>query len=195
MKMRCLEVLNLCYHRYQLLLMMFYTTICYNLVKMVASLLAFVITSALLIIYSGFDIRKREVPNHVMLLGGTIGAAVNLISGHFYENMFLHIFALSFTIPISYILFRLGAFGGADVKVLVLATLISPGSEFVFWLDPLTEAIIASGIEMMFMLSIGYLWWHQAKKHNENALHPPLIPLLFIGYIFVTSLAGIAYFF
>ena len=188
MKMRCLEVLNLCYHRYQLILMMFYITTCHKIEKMVASLLAFTVTFVFLIIYSIFDIRERKVPNHIMLLGNVIGLIVNTFSGHFYENMLLHIFALSFTILISYILFRLGAFGGADAKALISVALVSPGFEFAFWSDPLTEAIIATGIEMMFMLSIGYLWWYHTKKHNEDALQPPLIPLLLIGYAFVAGL-------
>ena len=162
---------------------------------MVSSFLAFALTLVLLIIYSGFDIKERRVPNQVLLVGGIVGVAVNLISGHLYENLLLHLFSLSFTIPISYALFRLGAFGGADAKALISVALISPGFEFAFWVNPLTEAIIATGIEVIFMLSLGYLWWYQVKKRNENPLPPPLILLLLVGYLFIAGFMAIAYIF
>ena len=106
-----------------------------------------------------------------------------------------HIIIPIFAIPISYALFRLGAFGGADAKALISLALISPGFEFTFWVNPLTEAIIATGIEVIFMLSLGYLWWYQVKKRNENPLPPPLIPLLLIGYLFIAGFMDIAYVF
>jgi Flp pilus assembly protein protease CpaA len=163
--------------------------------KMVDSVLAFAVTLVLLIIYSGFDIRERRVPNQVMIMGGIVGIAVNLLSGHLYQNLLLHLFALSFAIPLSYALFRLGAFGGADAKALISVALISPGFEFLFWIDPLIEAIIAMGIEVTFMLSLGYLWWYQTKKCNKEAFPPPLIPLLLVGYLFTASFMDMAYLF
>ena len=161
---------------------------------LVASILSFTVTLVLLIIYSGFDIRERKVPNQVMLIGCVVGIVVNVISGHFAENLPLHVFAILFAAPISYILFRLGAFGGADVKALISVVLISPGFEFAIGMDPLAETIFATGIELIFMLALGYHWWSLAKRHNEDTLHPPLIPMLLIGYAFVASFVTVAYF-
>lgn len=154
---------------------------------MVSSLLAFTVTLLLLIIYSAFDVRERKVPNQLLLVGGIIGIAVSFISGHFYENLLLHLFALVFTIPISYILFKIGAFGGADVKALISVAIISPGFEFLISMNPLIEVIIAAGIELVTMLSLGYIWWFQAKNRSKDALPPPLIPFLLIGYLIVAG--------
>jgi preflagellin peptidase FlaK len=157
-----------------------------------ASLLAFTVVLVLLIIYSAFDIQKRKVPNQVILVGLIIGILTNIISRHFYKNPLLHLFAFAFTLPISYILFRLGAFGGADAKALILVAIISPGFEFLIWLNPLIEAILATSIEVVIMLFLGFLSWHYSKKHDKETLFPPLILFLLIGYILVASFATFA---
>ena len=72
--------------------------------NLVASILAFTITLTLLFIYSAFDIRDGRIPNRVMLVGGVVGSAVTIISGHFYESLLLHLFGLLFSIVLSYIL-------------------------------------------------------------------------------------------
>jgi Flp pilus assembly protein protease CpaA len=157
-----------------------------------ASLLVFAITISLLLIYSIFDIRDRRIPNRVMLVGGIIGLAVTIISGHFYESLLLHLFSLLFTIVLSSVLFKLGAFGGADVKVLITVGIISPGFEFVIWINPIVEAIIAIGIETTIMLFLGSVWWYQTKKNDKGTQPPPLVPLLLLGYILVTIFATVA---
>ena len=159
--------------------------------NLVASILAFTITLTLLFIYSAFDIRDRRIPNRVMLVGGVVGSAVTIISGHFYESLLLHLFGLLFSIVLSYILFRLGAFGGADAKVLITVAIISPGFEFITWINPIVETIIATGIEAAIMLSLGSVWWYQTKKNNKESPPPPLVPLLLFGYILVTSFTTI----
>ena len=161
---------------------------------LVSSLLAFTTTFALLFIYSAFDIRVRKVPNQIMLVGGVIGVVVNVMSGHFCDNLLLHLFALVFALSISYVLFQLGTFGGADAKALISVAIISPGFEFIIWLNPLTEAIIATGIEVVVMLSLGHFWWYQAKIHNKETPSPPLIPLLLIGYTIIASFATVVTF-
>jgi Flp pilus assembly protein protease CpaA len=160
--------------------------------SLAASLLAFTMALILLFIYSAFDIRDRRIPNRVMLVGGVIGSAVTIISGHFYENLLLHLFSLLFSIVLSYILFRLGAFGGADAKALITVAIISPGFEFIIWINPIVEAIIATGIEASIMLSFGSVWWYQNKKNDKETQPPPLIPLLLLGYIIITSFATVA---
>lgn len=155
--------------------------------NLVSSSLAFMMTLVLLIIYSFFDIQERKVPNRVILVGGIVGAVMSIISGHFYENLLLHLFALAFTIPISYLLFKLGTVGGADAKALISVAITSPGFEFLLSLNPLVEAIIAAGIELVVMLSLGYFWYYLINKHNNDALSPPLIPFLLVGYLIVAG--------
>ncbi|MGD2072399.1 MAG: hypothetical protein PVG65_02800, partial [Candidatus Thorarchaeota archaeon] len=118
---------------------------------------------------------------------GITGVTVNGLSGHFHENLYLHLFALGFTLSISYILFKLGAFGGADAKSVITVAIISPGFEFVMWENPLMEAILAAGIEVLVMLLLGHLWWHRDNKYDKETVPPPLIPLLLVGYMLVTG--------
>lgn len=151
-------------------------------VMSVASVLTII---TLLVIYSILDIRDRNVKNEIVLVGSIIGCMILLLTGHFVQNTVLHLTALILVVPISFILFRIGSIGGADAKVLVSISLISPGIELGDWIQPVLEAIVGLGGELIVMLLGGYLYWRY--KNREST--PPLIPILFMGYLIVQLFA------
>jgi Flp pilus assembly protein protease CpaA len=121
------------------------------------------------------------VKNEIALIGGIGGCIILMFTGHFLQNTVLHLTALILVIPLSYILFRIGSIGGADAKVLFTIALLSPGIELGLWSQPVLEAIVGLGVELIVMLLGGYLYWRY--KNREST--PPLIPILFLGYLVV----------
>jgi Flp pilus assembly protein protease CpaA len=97
------------------------------LVITVSTISSFIFAVSLLIIYSYLDIKTREIPNRLMFIGGILSLGVILQSDHLIENASLHLTAVLFTLVLGYILFRIGALGGADVKTLITIAIISPG--------------------------------------------------------------------
>jgi hypothetical protein len=138
-----------------------------------------------LIIYSVLDIRDRRVKNEIVFGGLIVGCIISLLTGHFMHDSVLHLFALILVVPLSFILFRLGSIGGADAKVLFTIALLSPGIEFGDWSLPLLEAAIGLGGEVITMLLGGYLYWRNMNREGT----PPLIPILFVGYLVLQLLA------
>ena len=124
-----------------------------------ASVMSFVTVFALLIFYSIWDIRFREVKNEYIVEGCIMGSFILILTNHFLTDIVLHATALILVIPMVYILFKIGSIGGADAKVLFVVSLISPGIELRIPSIPVLEAIIGIGGEMVVMLLGGYLYW------------------------------------
>jgi Flp pilus assembly protein protease CpaA len=153
----------------------------------VASILSFCTITVLLAIYSFFDIHDRNVKNEFILTGAVVGCIVFLLTGHFTSNVILHVFSLVMVAPLVYILFRIGSIGGADAKSLFVVSLISPGIELGVWNQPILEAIIGLGGELIVMLLGGYLYWR--FRGNSEDPTPPLLPFLLMGYLVIQMLA------
>lgn len=153
----------------------------------IASVMSFFTIISLLVVYSILDIRDRRVMNEVVFTGGVGGCIVLILSGHIASNLVLHLTALLLVLPLAYTLFRIGSIGGADAKILFIVALISPGVELGIWSQPILEAILALGGELVAMLLGGYLYW-RFKRNEENST-PPLIPLLLVGYLIVQVIA------
>ncbi|MHA2360237.1 MAG: prepilin peptidase [Candidatus Thorarchaeota archaeon] len=147
--------------------------------------MAFLTILSLLIIYSVFDIRDRLVKNEIILTGFIVGCIISFLTGHFMHYSLLHLTALILVIPMTFILFRMGSIGGADAKVLFIIALLSPGIEFGDWSLPYLEVILGLGTQLIVMLLGGYLYWRNRSKETT----PPLIPILFMGYLIVQSFA------
>lgn len=152
-----------------------------------ASIMSFLAIMALLLIYSVLDYRDRRVTNEFVIIGGIVGGIILILTGHFTSNIVLHLTALLFVVPLAYILFRLGSIGGADAKVLVVLSFVSPGVELVICDEPVLEAIIALGWELVVMLLGGYFYWRVRKKNEAST--PPLIPFLLVGYLALQVIA------
>ena len=157
-----------------------------ELVISLSAISSFTFMVSLFIIYSVFDIRYKEVPNRVMLIGGTLGLGAILLSGHFAEHALLHLTAVILTGILGYVLFRIGSLGGADVKTLLTIAIISPGVEFSSWSDPILEGIMIVGILLGITLMIGYFI---SKRKTDDSVVIPLIPILFCVYLVVQLLA------
>ena len=153
----------------------------------IVSILTFFTIISLLVVYSILDIRDRRVMNEFVLAGGVVGCIVSILTGHFVANLVLHLTGLLLVIPLAFILFKIGSIGGADAKVLFIVALISPGIELGSWSQPILEAILALGGELVAILVGGYLYW-RFKRNEENST-PPLIPLLLVGYLIVQIVA------
>lgn len=151
----------------------------------VMSITSFLTIIALLVVYSILDIRYRKVKNEIVFIGGVAGCLILVLTEHFVYNMVLHLSALLLNVPLSYILFRIGSIGGADTKVLFTIALLSPGVELGAWSQPILEAIVGLGGELIVMLLGGFLYW----KYKSKERSPPIIPILLMGYLIVQLFA------
>ena len=156
------------------------------LIITMSTIASFVFTTILLFIYAVLDIRTKKVTNQVLLIGGIVGLSVVLRFGHIVDYALLHLTAILVALILGYALFRIGAFGGADVKTLFTIALISPGIEFTSWESPILEGIVAVGLQLMITLIVGYLI--SQRKTNETEVIP-LIPILFGAYLVLQLLA------
>ena len=159
----------------------------------VTSLLMFSVTLALLIVYSIMDFRSRLVRNEFLAIGGVLGFSLVVLSGHLTANSVLHLTAVIFVPSISYLLFRIGAVGGADAKTLLIVAILSPGIELAMWDSPILEALIGGGLELFIMMSLGYAYTKRSSglKSNSDAEYQtvPLIPFLLLGYTLIQILS------
>jgi Flp pilus assembly protein protease CpaA len=153
----------------------------------VASIVSFTGTTVLLLIYSLFDVRKRRVPNQVVIAGGAIGIAIVTLTGHLSSQVLLHLSALAFMLSVGYILFRMGALGGADVKAAVSLAILSPGIEFGSWANPIFEGIVASGLLLSIVLLGAYLFAKSRRREDSKII--PLLPMMLVAYLGLQVLA------
>jgi Flp pilus assembly protein protease CpaA len=135
----------------------------------------------LLLIYSLFDLHQRHVPNPVVIAGGALGTVIVILTGHLSSEVLLHLSAIAFMLSVGYILFRVGAFGGADVKAAVSIAILSPGIEFSYWSDPVFEGILASGLLLGIVLLGAYLFDKSGRRGNSKII--PLLPIMLIAYV------------
>ena len=150
-----------------------------------ASTISFITALWLLLAYSYLDLRERRVKNQYIVEGVLTGVVMLLFTGHFWTFAVLHVTAIVLCVPLAYVLFRLGSIGGADAKVLLIVSFISPGIELGIWTQPVMEAIVGLGLELTIMLLGGYLYWKSKKTEGI----PPLIPFLLVGYLAIQLLA------
>lgn len=153
----------------------------------IESIIPFFTVISLLVIYSILDIRERRVKNELVFAGVVVGCIVVILTGRVTTSIVLHATTLLIIIPLAYILFRIGSIGGADAKVLFAVGLISPGIELGLWDQPILEAIIGIGGELIVMLLGGYLYWK--LRGNDEKVTPPLLPFLLVGYLAVQVIA------
>lgn len=151
-----------------------------------ASIIAFLTALIFLIAVSVYDLRERIVPNRVMLIFGLGGIAIGILTGHIINEWMLHLFALA-TLLLAYVLYRNGILGGADVKAILLISIVSPGLEFTVWEWPYFEAFVSGTLQILIMLILGIIWSKFKNKEDKNK--PALIPLLLVGYLLVQLLA------
>ncbi len=152
-----------------------------------ASIVSFLIITSLLVLYSILDYRSRRVMNEAILVGGAVGFTSVIFTGHIVSNIMLHMTALLLVIPLIYVLYRIGSIGGADVKVLFIVALVSPGIELGYWDQPVLEAVVGLGGELLIMLLGGYLYWRLRGRRQNTT--PPLLPFLLLGYIAIQMIA------
>jgi Flp pilus assembly protein protease CpaA len=154
-----------------------------------ANYLSFAWMIVVLLSYSESDIKSRSIPNMVTIPGLLFSFLSVLLTGHLLTYLVLHVAALVLTLLLCILLFRIGAIGGADFKVLLTVAVVSPGVEFGRWSEPVFEAIIALGFELLVMLVLGHLYWKRYRSREEQESKPPLIPFLLVGYLLVQLLA------
>ncbi|MFW9843432.1 MAG: prepilin peptidase [Candidatus Thorarchaeota archaeon] len=147
---------------------------------------AFICTVIVLLINSIWDFRARRVPNQ-MAFTGLVGAVVfSVLSDRIFEQPMTYLTSILLTLVLGYVLFKIGALGGADVKALLAIAIISPGVEFATWGNPILEAILIVGLLFMATLMIGYVL--SKKKTDENDIIP-LIPIIMGVYLALQLLA------
>lgn len=147
---------------------------------------AYICTIIILLINSIWDFRARRVSNKITFTG-LLGAVVfSVLSDRIFEQPMLYLTSILLTLFLGYVLFKIGALGGADVKALLAIAIISPGVEFANWGNPILEAILIVGLLFMFTLMIGYVL--SKKKTDEDDIIP-LIPIIMGVYLALQLLA------
>ncbi|MGV9169871.1 MAG: prepilin peptidase [Promethearchaeia archaeon] len=147
-------------------------------------ILAFFATVGFLSLIGYYDFKKREIDNTIMVASAILGGLLTLLSGHLFEFQWQHLVAVPFTVVLATILFNVGAIGGADLKALVIISIISPRIEFHDVLNPIFECVISISVQILVMLILGQIWYIlNRKQDSESETVPPLLPFLLIGYI------------
>jgi Flp pilus assembly protein protease CpaA len=154
----------------------------------ISSILSFAAITLLLLVYSVFDLRTRHVPNRIMIIGGVASFGIIILTGHLIEHPLLHLTASVFMITVAYMLFRVGAFGGADVKTVITIAILSPGVEFGDWYEPILEGIVASGLLLAMVLLVAYIFSQYIQKREGNNV-TPLLPIILVAYLILQLLA------
>lgn len=155
---------------------------------LVTPTISFVIAIILLLVFSFFDIKERKVSNGVLLAGGLVGCVVSILTGQLFSRLVLYISALTFVLALSYLLYRLGALGGADVKALLVVTITSPGLVYGHWENQIYEGVMIGAIEVLVMILVGYSYWlihRHSSRTSSGKRTVPLLPLLLGGYLAV----------
>ena len=136
------------------------------------------------------DLKSRLVPNNFILGEIVISVFVVVISGRLLSQMTLHIFSLLIALGLGYLLFKIGALGGGDVKTVVVISLISPGIEPTTGVTYLLEAILGFGVPLVIALFVGelYVRYYRGISEHKTNLQPALIPYLFGGYLLLQLL-------
>ncbi len=154
----------------------------------ISAVLVCMVTSILLGGYSILDICNQQIPNRLVLAGGLIGFIVVIFSGHLLQDMILHVTSILFMMVVGYALFRIGSFGGADVKIVILVSIVSPGLEFISWENPVLEAVLIAGLQIIMTLVGGY-GYSKIMNWQERKKPIPLIPFLLVAYLLLQLLA------
>ena len=157
-----------------------------SLVVSLPSVISFLTGLILLSGYSCMDLKHRKVPNRFIAGTATIGVVVVLLTGEILENWIVYLSATSCMLVISYLLFHIGAMGGADAKASLVVGLVSPGLMFGSLGSPVFEGVLISCLEILVMMGIGY-GVYRCRENCEDTI--PLIPALLIGYLSVQLLA------
>ena len=157
----------------------------------IPSLALFSLSVMFLLGFACEDIRKRQVPNNLMLATGGLGFVAIVVTGHLIDSLLLHLSAFVFVVLFSLLLFRIGAIGGADFKALLVIAITSPGILFANWNNPVFEAVIASSLQIFIMLLLGLVYSRigEPKDYSEEERTIPLLPFLLIAYFVVQLLA------
>jgi len=155
-----------------------------NAIPNAGALLELVVATAILAIGAIRDIQERAVENEVMLMGGACGLGLSILSGRLITRPGLYLAAVTISLILGVGLYRVGAVGGADSKMLVILAITSPGIALdrsnVMW-----EGFIAASMEVLIMLLLGYMWWVYARRRNRPCVKPPLIATLLVGFVIV----------
>ena len=157
--------------------------------------ISFTTAVILLLVFSFLDVRDRKVSNGILSAGGLVGCVVSILTRQLFSRPFLYLSTLSFVLTLSYVLFRLGALGGADVKALVVVTLTSPGMVYAHWENQIYEGVMIGAIEILVMVFVGYLYWQILRRSGRTTSEErvvPLIPLLLVGYVVVQMMPFIS---
>ncbi len=157
--------------------------------------ISFATAMILLVVFSFLDVRDRKVSNGVLSAGGLVGCVVSILTGQIFSLPVLYLSTLSFVLALSYVLFRLGALGGADVKALLVLALTSPGVVYAHWENQIYEGVMIGAIEILVMVFVGYLYWQirrRSGRTNSEERVIPLIPLLLVGYMVVQMMPFIS---
>jgi len=164
-------------------------------ILLIVPTISFATTVILLLVFSLLDVRDRKVSNGLLSAGGLVGCVVSILTGQLFSLPFLYISTLSFVLVLSYVLFRLGALGGADVKALLVVALTSPGVVYAHWENQIYEGVMIGAIEILMMVFVGYLYWQIRRRSGRNISEEravPLVPLLLVGYLVVQMMPFIS---
>ncbi|MFW9849946.1 MAG: prepilin peptidase [Candidatus Thorarchaeota archaeon] len=144
-------------------------------------IMAFGLSVSLLTLFSLMDIKTRKVSNELMTISLAVGVLMSIVTGHLLDQLYLHLVGIFLAVIFAVPLFYMNAFGGADVKTMILLQFISPGLELGNFAEFLAEGMIGVFVPLLFMLVLGLVYSKRGGKTDRDKT--PLIPFLFVGYL------------
>jgi len=147
----------------------------------IQGIMAFGLSVSLLTLFSLMDLKTRKVSNELMTISLALGVLMSIVTGHLLDQLYLHLVGIFLAMVFAAPLFYMNAFGGADVKTVILLQFISPGLELGTFAEFVTEGMMGVFIPLLFMLVLGLLYSRSRGKIASDTT--PLIPFLFLGYL------------
>ncbi len=143
----------------------------------------FACSVVVLAVASVTDLRDRTVPNWLSATAMTAGASLSILTGDLFLRLPVYISTILFVLLIAYVLFRIGALGGGDAKILLAVAIISPGTVFVEVDSALAllEGVVPFGLMLVLTLGMGHIYHRMSNSSQQT----PLVPLMLLSYLMV----------
>ncbi|MHA1771381.1 MAG: prepilin peptidase [Candidatus Thorarchaeota archaeon] len=150
-------------------------------------ILSFFVVVVVLIQFSILDLRYRRVSNRYTMASIVVGCALITLTGLIFTELWIHLCAIILMSWFVLVLYRIGALGGADVKILLFVSITSPGLEFVTWNNFVLEALVGTGMVVVLMLILASVYSRTGRSMEHT--QTPLIPFMLISYLCIQMIA------
>ncbi len=125
------------------------------------------------------DLTGRVVPNRLTYTSIVVGGALVMMTGCFVTLWLKYVIVGTFVVPVTYFLFRIGAIGGGDAKILLAINIMTPGFVFVEGFQwTILEVVTGYCGVVMPALTLAIL-----TKNTGRTMRFPLVPFFLVAYV------------